>query len=146
MVGFEGRVAIVTGAGSGIGRATALAFANAGAQVMAADMNEASAAETATMITANGGFALTAGTDVSTPADVGAMVSQAVAKFGRLDFAFNNAGISGGRPGFDDFDETIYDRVLAVNAKGVWLCMKYEIPEMLKTGRGAMWIWHPWRG
>jgi NAD(P)-dependent dehydrogenase (short-subunit alcohol dehydrogenase family) len=123
MSGFEGKVAMITGAGSGIGRATALAFA---------------AAETAERIAAKGGSAMPVAADVSASADVAAIVSQAVTRFGRLDFAFNNAGLSGGRPGVDDFDEEIYDRVLAVNAKGVWLCMKYEIPEMLKAGNGAI--------
>jgi NAD(P)-dependent dehydrogenase (short-subunit alcohol dehydrogenase family) len=138
MSGFEGKVAMITGAGSGIGRATALAFAAARARVIIADINKDSAAETAERIAAKGGSAMPVAADVSASADVAAIVSQAVTRFGRLDFAFNNAGLSGGRPGVDDFDEEIYDRVLAVNAKGVWLCMKYEIPEMLKAGNGAI--------
>jgi NAD(P)-dependent dehydrogenase (short-subunit alcohol dehydrogenase family) len=138
MTGFNGKAAIVTGAGSGIGRATALAFGKAGAAVLAADISPQSAGETAAMIIAAGGIATACTADVSQPGDVSAMVEHAVQQFGRLDYAFNNAGISGGRPGFDDFDEELYDRVLAINAKGTWLCMKYQIPAMLKTGGGAI--------
>jgi NAD(P)-dependent dehydrogenase (short-subunit alcohol dehydrogenase family) len=134
---FYGKVTLVTGAGSGIGRATALAFARAGARVLAADISDAAGAETAAMIRQTGGEAISTETDVASTAAVAAMVETAVATFGRLDFAFNNAGISGGRPGIDDFEEDIYDRVLAINAKGVWLGMKYEIPAMLRTGGGA---------
>jgi len=138
MTGFSGKAAIVTGAGSGIGRATALAFGKAGASVLAADISPQSAGETAAMIIAAGGIATACAADVSNPADVSAMVENALQRFGRLDYAFNNAGISGGRPGFDDFDEDIYDRVLAINAKGTWLGMKFQIPAMLKTGGGAI--------
>jgi NAD(P)-dependent dehydrogenase (short-subunit alcohol dehydrogenase family) len=138
MTGFSGKTAIVTGAGSGIGRAAALAFGKAGAAVLAADISPLTAGETVEMIIAAGGIGIARGADVSKPADVGAMVEHAVQHFGRLDYAFNNAGISGGRPGFDDFDEDIYDRVLAINAKGVWLGMKFQIPAMLKTGGGAI--------
>jgi NAD(P)-dependent dehydrogenase (short-subunit alcohol dehydrogenase family) len=138
MSGFSGKAAIVTGAGSGIGRATALAFGKAGASVLAADISPQSAGETAAMIIAAGGIATACAADVSNPADVSAMVENALQQFGRLDYAFNNAGISGGRPGFDDFDEDIYDRVLAINAKGTWLGMKFQIPAMLKTGGGAI--------
>ncbi len=138
MIELSGKAAIVTGAGSGIGRATALAFAKAGAAVLAADISPQSAGETVAMIIAAGGAAIACTADVSQSADVSAMVEHAVQHFGRLDYAFNNAGISGGRPGFDDFDEEIYDRVLAINAKGTWLGMKYQIPAMMKTGGGAI--------
>jgi NAD(P)-dependent dehydrogenase (short-subunit alcohol dehydrogenase family) len=138
MTEFSGKAAIVTGAGSGIGRATALAFARAGAAVLAADISPQSAGETVAMIIAAGGIAIARTADVSQSADVSVMVEHAVQHFGRLDYAFNNAGISGGRPGFDDFDEAIYDRVLAINAKGTWLGMKFQIPAMLKTGGGAI--------
>jgi NAD(P)-dependent dehydrogenase (short-subunit alcohol dehydrogenase family) len=138
MSSLAGKVAIITGAGSGIGRAAALAFAQAGARVIAADINPASGLETASLIAQAGGIAEASVTDTALAEDVAAMVQLAVSRFGRLDFAFNNAGISGGRPGIDDFDEAIYDRVLAINAKGVWLGMKYQIPEMLKTGGGAV--------
>jgi NAD(P)-dependent dehydrogenase (short-subunit alcohol dehydrogenase family) len=135
---FNGKAAIITGAGSGIGRATALAFGKAGASVLAADISLQSATETAAMIMAEGGNAIACAADVSQPGDVSAMVERATQHFGRLDYAFNNAGISGGRPGFDDFDEEIYDRVLAINTKGTWLGMKFQIPAMLKTGGGAI--------
>jgi len=138
MTEFSGKAAIVTGAGSGIGRATALAFARVGAAVLAADISPQSAGETVAMIIAAGGIAIARTADVSQSADVSVMVEHAVQHFGRLDYAFNNAGISGGRPGFDDFDEAIYDRVLAINAKGTWLGMKFQIPAMLKTGGGAI--------
>ena len=138
MTGFSGKAAIVTGAGSGIGRATALAFGKAGAAVLAADISPQSAGETVEMILAQGGIAAACTADVSRSGDVSAMVDRAVQQFGRLDYAFNNAGISGGRPGFDDFDEDMYDRVLAINAKGTWLGMKFQIPAMLKSGGGAI--------
>ncbi len=135
---FSGKVAIVTGAGSGIGRATALAFAGAGALVAAADIDGEAAEETAGVISKAGGTSLAIRADTSLAEDAAAMVRQTAAAFGRLDIAFNNAGISGGRPGADDFDEARYDRVMAVNAKGIWLGMKYQIPEMQRAGGGAI--------
>jgi NAD(P)-dependent dehydrogenase (short-subunit alcohol dehydrogenase family) len=135
---FSGKVAIVTGAGGGIGRAAALAFAAAGALVAAADIDGEAAAETAAFISKAGGTSLAVRADTSLAEDATALVGQTVAAFGRLDIAFNNAGISGGRPGADDFDEARYDRVMAVNAKGIWLGMKYQIPEMRRAGGGAI--------
>jgi len=138
MIEIKGKAALVTGAGSGIGRATARAFAKAGIGVLAADICSQSAAETVAMITADGGNAIAYTADVSQPGDVSEMVQQAVKTFGRLDYALNNAGISGGRPGYDDFDEGLYDRVMAINAKGTWLGMKFQIPAMLETGGGVI--------
>jgi len=135
---FTGKAALVTGAGSGIGRATALAFAAAGALVTAADIAPEAANETAALITQASGTCLALHADTSLAADMAAMVARTIAAFGRLDIAFNNAGISGGRPGTDDFDEDRFDRVMAVNAKGIWLGLKYQIPEMLRGGGGAI--------
>jgi NAD(P)-dependent dehydrogenase (short-subunit alcohol dehydrogenase family) len=135
---FTGKVALVTGAGSGIGRATARAFAAAGARVAAADIAGEAADETASLITKAGGACLSLRADTSLGEDVAMMVARTVSTFGRLDIAFNNAGISGGRPGADDFDEDRYDRVMAINAKGIWLGMKYQIPEMRRGGGGAI--------
>ncbi len=138
MESFSGKIALVSGAGSGIGRASARAFAAAGALVALADIDLAAAEETAAMIAQSGGTFVTLRADTSLAEDAAAMVAKTVSAFGRLDIAFNNAGISGGRPGQDDFDEARFDRVMAVNAKGVWLGMKYQIPEMLRTGGGAI--------
>ena len=135
---FDGKVALVTGAGSGIGRATALAFAAMGARLIVADVNETASAETAALVADTGNTAVSIAADVASADAVQAMVQMAIARFDRLDFAFNNAGVSGGRPGIDDFDEGLYDRVLAINAKGVFLGMKFQIPEMLKLGSGAI--------
>jgi len=135
---FNAKAALVTGAGSGIGRAAALAFAAAGAHVGAADIAMAAAEETAALITGAGGVCLPLYADASKAGHAAASVAKMAAAFGRLDIAFNNAGISGGRPGKDDFDEDRYDSVMAVNAKGVWLGMKYQIPEMLRGGGGTI--------
>lgn len=139
MVGqFDGKVALVTGAGSGIGMATSLAFARDGARVLVADVSSEGGERTVRMINEIGGQAIFVRTDVSRPADVQAMVSRAVEAYGRLDFAFNNAGIEGQMVPAVECTEENWDRVIGTNLKGVWLCMKYEIPEMLKQGKGAI--------
>lgn len=135
----EGKVALVTGGGSGIGRATALAFAREGAKVVVADVVVAGGQETARMITAAGGDATFVQVDVAKAADVEALIKKTVAAYGRLDCAFNNAGIEGEmRARTADASEENWNRVIAINLKGVWLCLKAEIPQMLKQGGGAI--------
>ena len=134
----KGKVALVTGAGSGIGRAAAQIFAREGAKVAAADVNQASAEETVGLIRAAGGEAFGLQADVSKAAEVEAMVAAVVETYGRLDCAFNNAGIEGALASTADYTEADWAPVIAVNLTGVWLCMKYEIPRMLETGGGAI--------
>ena len=135
---FDGKVALVTGGSSGIGRATALAFAARGARVVVASRREAESAETVSQIRAAGGQALFVATDVTRSAEVQALVARTVAHFGALDCAFNNAGIEG-KPfvAAADVDEATWDQVLAVNLTGVFLCMKYQLPHLLAR-RGAI--------
>lgn len=136
---LTGKTALVTGGGSGIGRAAALLFAQRGAQVAVVDINTDSGAETARQINAAHGdaTAIYIQTDVAQEAQVVAMVAEAVRAFGRLDYAFNNAGVSGRSP-LHETSEALWDRVVGVDLKGVWLCMKYEIGYMLAHGGGAI--------
>ena len=136
---LDGKVALVTGGASGIGRATALTFAREGAKLMIADLNEAGGQQTVHMITENGGEATFVQVDVTQAAAVEAMISTTVQTYGRLDCAHNNAGI-GSRPRvrLHELPEENWDRVLDINLKGVWLCMKYEIMQMLAQGGGAI--------
>lgn len=135
---MDGRVALVTGAGTGIGRASALAFAREGARVLVADVAEDAGAETAALVEKNGGEAAFVRTDVTSTHDVAAMVSEAIRRFGRLDFAHNNAGMSGVPAGIIDCPEAAWDATLALNLKAVFMCMKHEIPAMLEAGGGAI--------
>ena len=135
---FAGKVAVVTGGASGIGRAAALGFARGGASVVVADVDAAGGEETADLIAQAGGAAAFVTTDVRVAADVETTVAVAVSAFGRLDFAFNNAGTLGSGAAMVEFTEDDWDDVLGVNLKGVWLCMKHEIPAMLRTGGGAI--------
>lgn len=135
---FSGKVAFVTGAGSGIGRATALAFAAAGASVTIADISESGLKETEGMITARSAQVLSVRCDVTKSADIKSALDQTIAAFGRLDAAFNNAGIEQPGASIVDLTEEMLDRVLAVNLKSVFLCMKHQIPLMLKNGGGAI--------
>jgi NAD(P)-dependent dehydrogenase (short-subunit alcohol dehydrogenase family) len=135
---FIGKTALVTGGGAGIGRATALAFASEGARVVIGNRNVARGEETVALIAKAGGTALFRRTDVTTAADVAALVALAVEKFGRLDCAFNNAGVMTALSLIEDQSEADYDRVMDTNVKGVWLCMKHEIKQMLADGGGAI--------
>jgi len=131
---LDGKVALVTGGASGIGRGAALAFARAGARVVVSDVAAAGGAETVRSIADSGGAAIFVPADVSSAAEVAALVERAVAAYGRLDCAFNNAGINRENAPAAELDEALWDRTIAVNLKGVWLCMKYEIPAMLDGG------------
>lgn len=133
---FKNKVALVTGASFGIGRATALAFAKKGAKIVLADWVDAS--ETLALIKALGGEAIFVKTDISKSEEVKAMIEKTIATFGSLDFAFNNAGIEGISAPIQDCTEENWDKTLGVNLKGTWLCMKHEIPEMLKRNKGVI--------
>ena len=135
---FTGKVAVVTGASSGIGRASALFYAREGAQVVVSDINETGGQETVGLIQAAKGEAFFVKTDVATPADCEALVKKTVKKFGRLDFACNNAGIGGEQNLTADYSVEGWQKVIAINLSGIFYCMKYEIPAMLKTGGGAI--------
>ncbi len=133
------KVALVTGGSSGIGRATALAFAREGAKVVVADIAVEDGEETVRLIKERGGEAIFVPTDVSKASDVEALISRAVEAYSRLDCAFNNAGIAGsvGAP-TADYPEEEWHSVLSVNLTGVWLCTRYEIRQMLKQGGGVI--------
>lgn len=135
---FAGRAAIVTGAASGIGRATALAFARDGAKVVVADIAVGGGEETVRMIEAAGGDALFVETDVSQAAAVEAMIRRTIEAYGRLDCAFNNAGTVGEMGSTVECTEENWEHIINTNLKGVWLCMKHEIPQMLEQGGGAI--------
>lgn len=135
---FDGKVALITGGSSGIGRATALAFAKEGAKILIADIDEAGGEETLKMLRDAGAEAMFFRADVSKIADVEAMVNKAVETYGRLDYAHNNAGIDGDFSTIVKYTEESWDRVMGVNLKSVWAGMKYEIPQMRKTGGGVI--------
>lgn len=135
---LDGKAALVTGAGSGIGRATALACAREGAKIIVADMGVEGGEATVSMIKNAGGEATFVPVNVTQAAEVEAMVAAAVSTYGRIDCAHNNAGIEGVFATTADYPEEDWDRVMAVNLKGVWLCMKYEIPQMVQQSGGAI--------
>ena len=134
----QGKIALVTGGGSGIGRATALKLAKEGAKVMIADYVPEGGERTVRMIEEAGGEASFVAADVSVTKQVEAMVAKTIASYGRIDCAFNNAGIEGRMANTVECTEETWDRTIAINLKGVWLCMKYEIPQMLKQGGGTI--------
>ncbi len=150
--GFLGKVALVTGGGSGIGRASCFAFAREGARVAVADVDMAGAEETVRLIeeaggsgvgfrvdvTKAGGSGVGFRVDVTKAGEVESLVERVVEEFGRLDCAFNNAGVGGKVMNTHEYPEDDWDRVIDVNLKGVWLCMRYEIPVMLRQGGGAI--------
>jgi NAD(P)-dependent dehydrogenase (short-subunit alcohol dehydrogenase family) len=135
---LENKVALVTGGGSGIGRCSALTLAKEGAKVIIADVNIEGGEGTLRMIREAGGEALFICSDVSNASHVEELVARIIDTYGRLDCALNNAGISGTKLLTPDYSEEEWDRVIRTNLKGVWLCMKYEIPEMLKAGKGSI--------
>jgi NAD(P)-dependent dehydrogenase (short-subunit alcohol dehydrogenase family) len=134
---LEGKVGLVTGGTSGIGRETAVLFAKAGARVVVAGRREPEGTETVELIRATGSDGLFVKTDVSKAFEVEALVQKAVEKFGRLDIAFNNAGIEGVWVPIIEQSEDDWDQTIAINLKGVWLCLKYQIQQMLKQGGGG---------
>lgn len=137
MSGMDGRVALITGASSGIGLSTARAFSAQGVSVVLGARREDELAALAAEIKASGGQATYLKTDVSVASDVERLVDHAVKTFGRLDFGINNAGIEGGFAPIVDFDEAVWDQIIGINLKGTFLSMKYEARAMLKGGRGG---------
>ncbi len=135
---FAGRVAFVTGAANGIGRAAALAFAREGADVVVADVSEQGNQETARLVEEAGGRALAVRCDVARTEDVKAALDKTDEAFGRLDFAFNNAGVEQPITAAADLTEEQWDRIVGIDLRGVFLCMKHQIPLMLRQGGGAI--------
>lgn len=135
---FNGKVAIITGAGNGIGRAAAMTFAKYGAKVVAVDRDGKAAEATAGSIKQQGGDALAVTADVSKSSEVQAYVKAALDKYGRIDCFFNNAGIEGKVASTMDYDEAMFDQVIGVNVKGVFLGMRHVLPAMVKQGTGAI--------
>lgn len=135
---LQGKVALVTGGTAGIGRATAIAYAQQQAKVVVVGRRIDEGEETVRLIEEASGEAIFVQADVTKEADVKAMVDKAVGVFGQLDIAFNNAGVGGENPSLIEQTEAEYDRTMNVNVKGVWLSMKYEIAQMLKQGRGSI--------
>src|SRR5919112_419156 len=135
---YAGKVAFVTGAGGGISRATALGFARGGASVVVSDISEQKVRETGRMIEAGGGRALAIRCGVTRAEDVKAALETTIATFGRLDAAFNNAGVEQAKKAIADITEEEWDRIIAIDLRSMFLCMKYEIPLMLEQGGGAI--------
>ena len=141
MIDLSGKTALVTGAGSGFGRASALEFARQGASVVIADIDTESAEETAQLASARGARSLVIRCDVADGSDVAAIVNKAVSELGGLDYAHNNAGTEGNLEssrGTLETSEEEWDRLMEINLKGIWMCMRAEIPHMLEAGSGAI--------
>jgi NAD(P)-dependent dehydrogenase (short-subunit alcohol dehydrogenase family) len=135
---LEGKVALVTGAASGIGRMSALTLAREGAQVVVSDIRVEGGQQTVSLIEKADGQATFVQADVSKAGDVEAMIERTIESYGQLDYAFNNAGIEGELASTVDYSKDMWDRVLSVNLTGVWLCMKHEIPPMVRQGVGVI--------
>src|ERR1019366_2145025 len=135
---LEGKVGLVTGGTSGIGRETAVLFAKAGAKVVVAGRREVQGNETIEIVRAAGGDAIFVKSDVSRAAEVETLIQEVVERFGRLDIAFNNAGVEGVWVPIIRQSEEDWDRTININLKGVWLCLKYEIRQLLKQGGGGV--------
>jgi NAD(P)-dependent dehydrogenase (short-subunit alcohol dehydrogenase family) len=135
---FDNKVVLITGAGCGIGRATAILFAQQKAKVVVADISDADGEETVALIRNAGGEAVFIPCDVTKDEDVEALVEKTIAAFGKLDIAFNNAGIEIEQGKLAEGDEAVFDKIIDVNVKGVWRCMKYQIPELLKQPSSAI--------
>ncbi len=136
--GLEGKVVLVTGGASGIGRASCLAFVAEGAKVVVADIAKESGEETASMLRQTGGEAFFVQSDVSNASDVENLVRKTMEKYGRIDCAHNNAGIAGEMVRTGDYSEQAWDSIIKTNLKSVWLCMKFEIEQMLKQQSGVI--------
>ena len=137
MARLDGKVAIITGAGSGIGRAAALLFAEEGAKVVVADLSEAAGQETVALVAAAGGEALFVETDIRRAAQVESMVNQAVAAFGKVDILYNNAAIEI-RGSATQLSEAQWDATMGTNVKGCWLCCKYAIPRCKRSAVASL--------
>ena len=135
---LKGKVALVTGGSSGIGRATALVFAQRGARVVVADVNVEGGEETVSLIHNGDGEAVFIHTDVTQASEIEHLIGKTVETYGQLDCAFNNAGIAGDLSLTADCSEEHWNRVMSINLRGVWLCMKHELSQMLKQGGGAI--------
>ncbi|MBS1617222.1 MAG: SDR family NAD(P)-dependent oxidoreductase, partial [Bacteroidetes bacterium] len=133
---FESKVAIITGGASGIGQATAIAFARLGAKVVLADVQDAT--DTLYHVRQQGSDAIYMRCDVSREEDVKALVDKTIAAYGRLDFGINNAGIEGANKSMKDLTEAEWDKTIDINLKGTWLCMKHEIPYILQQHKEAI--------
>ncbi len=138
MTTFSGKVAVVTGGTSGIGKAAVIALAQAGAKVVVAGRRQVEGEETIRLLQASSGEGFFVATDVSKEADVQTLIEKTMAHYGRLDIAFNNAGVDQETTPLPEQTEATYDRIMDINVKGVWLSLKHEIPAMLKNGGGAI--------